>query len=71
MIGSSALHVGPQLCESPSSVTVNEMLFSDNPQWDDVELAWEYLFSRLSDDYSEHPILMTQPCLAPLKLKSS
>lgn len=71
MVGSSALHIGPQLCEAPSSVTVNEMLFSDNPQWDDVELAWEYLLSRLSDDYSEHPILMTQPCLAPLKLKST
>lgn len=71
LVGSSALHAGPQLSVPPSYVTVNDLLFSDNPNWDDVELAWEYLFSKLSDEPSEHPIMMTIPCLAPLKLKAT
>lgn len=68
-VGSSSLHTGPELLVSPSSVTVNSSVFNDDPNWDDVESAWEYLFSRLTPNPEEHYVLMTQPCLAPLKLK--
>lgn len=70
-LGSSSLHTGPALLVPPSSVSVNNSIFNDDPNWDDVEAAWEYLFSRLTPTPEEHFVMMTQPCMAPLKLKKT
>lgn len=68
-VGGSTLHTGPELQLPPSYVNINNSVFTDDPNWDDLEAAWEYMFSRLTPNPADHYVLMTQPCMAPLHIK--
>lgn len=67
LVGSAALHMGPALYDTARQ---NLAVFSDQPSnWEDVESVWEYIVARLGADPTDHPILITQPALAPTSLK--
>lgn len=71
LLGAAAQHIGPGLCPNFDDLELNDTVFSDQPNWDDVELMWDYLFQRLGIDVQSHPVLLTQPTLAPLALKAT
>merc|ERR1711879_1134979 len=51
-------------------MNVNSSVFCDAPSsWEDVEELWTFLFDTLDLDMRDHPLLVTQPILAPLALK--
>eukprot|EP00808_Paulinella_micropora_P020248 g64561.t1 len=71
LVGAAAQHLSFGLSlERQNEMRLNSAVWSDQPQnWEDVEAVWTYLYDRLGADPKEHPILLTQPCLAPVRLQ--
>mmetsp|Transcript_47992 Transcript_47992/g.94231 ORF Transcript_47992/g.94231 Transcript_47992/m.94231 type:complete len:424 (+) Transcript_47992:2-1273(+) len=48
---------------------VNPSVFCDSPNWTDLTCFWAEVFDKLGVDTSAHPVLLTQPVLAPAALR--
>lgn len=70
LFGSAVQHAAEGLVDHLPELRLNPSVFSDAPtNWDDVEELWLYVYRNLEADPTEHPVLMTQPTLPPLKLR--
>ncbi len=63
------MHISAGLGEN-QDLHVNSTVFADpEPQsWDEMEAIWEYLYDQLGADFTQHPVIVTQPAMPALSL---